>query len=134
LPTLRWVEDFDIEDLLGADLLEQLREGLASGLPPTPATQELLRPVLAHRAIAQGVFSLSVALTGASLRLLSDNEAVRQRQAAGPEVLSALSQQHHNYADNYQAKLATFLDELRPTAAPVLATLYDNSHSPSFVV
>jgi len=137
LPTLRQVEDFDIEDLLGADLLEQLREGLASGLPPTPATQELLRlvrPVLAHRALAQGVLSLSVALTGTSLRLLSDNEAVRQRQAASPEALSALSQQATAFADKYQAKLATYLDALRPTAPPVLATLYDNSNSPSFVV
>jgi hypothetical protein len=137
LPTLRRVEDFDIEDLLGAELLEELREGLASGLPPTPATRELLRlvrPVLAHRAIAQGVLSLSVALTGTSLRLLSDNEAVRERQAAKPEALSALSQQAIAYADKYQAKLATYLDALRPTAPPVLATLYDNSNSPSFVV
>jgi hypothetical protein len=137
LPTLRRVEDFDIEDLLGADLLEQLREGLASGLPPTPAAKELLRlvrPVLAHRAIAQGVVSLSVALTGTSLRLLSDNEAVRQRQAASPEALSALSQQAHGYADKYQAKLATYLDALRPTAPPVLTTRYDNSNSPSFLV
>ncbi len=137
LPTLRQVEDFDIEDLLGAELLEELRDGLASGLPPTPATRELLRlvrPVLAHRAIAQGVLSLSVALTGTSLRLLSDNEAVRQRQAASPEALSALSQAAHGYADKYQAKLATYLDALRPTAPPVLATLYDNSNSPSFWV
>jgi hypothetical protein len=137
LPTLRQVEDFDIEDLLGAELLEELREGLASSLPPTPATRELLRlvrPVLAHRAIAQGVLSLSVALTGTSPRLLSDNEAVRQRQAASPEALSALSQQAHGHADKYQAKLATYLDALRPTAPPVLATRYDNSNSPSFVV
>jgi hypothetical protein len=137
LPTLRRVEDFDIEDLLEPELLEELREGLASGLPPTPAARELLRlvrPVLAHRAIAQGVLSLSVALTGTSLRLLSDNEAVRQRQAASPEALSALSQQATAHADRYQARLATYLDALRPTAPPVLATLYDNSNSPSFVV
>ena len=137
LPTLRRVEDFDIEDLLGAELLEELREGLASGETPSAEAKQLLRlvrPVLAHRAIAQGVLSLSVALTGTSLRLLSDNEAVRQRQAATLEALSALSQQAYGHADRYQAKLAAYLDELRPTAAPVTATLYDNSNSPSFVV
>ena len=137
LPTLRRVEDFDIEDLLGAELLEELREGLASGLPPAPAAAELLRlvrPVLAHRAIAQGITSLSVALTGTSLRLLSDNEAVRQRQAASPDALSALSQQAGSYADKYQAKLATYLDALRPEDAPVTVELYDNSGKPSFWV
>ena len=137
LPTLRRVEDFDIEDLLGAELLEELREGLASSLPPTPAATELLRlvrPVLAHRAIAQGITSLSVALTGTSLRLLSDNEAVRQRQAASPEALSALSQQAGSYADRYQAKLAAHIDALRPTATAVTVELYDNSDKPSFWV
>ena len=137
LPTLRRVEDFDIEDLLGADLLEQLRDGLASGQPPSADTRKLLslvRPVLAHRALAQGVLSLSVALTGTSLRLLSDNEAVRQRQAAPPEALSALSQQATAHADRYQGKLAAYLDELRPTAPPVQVELYDNSGKPSFWV
>jgi hypothetical protein len=137
LPTLRRVEDFDIEDLLGAELLEDLRDGLASGLPPTAATRELLRlvrPVLAHLALAQGVLSLSVALTGTSLRLLSDNEAVRQRQAASPDALSALSQQAYGHAARYQAKLAAYLDQLRPTAPPVTIELYDNSGKPSFWV
>ena len=137
LPTLRRVEDFEVNDLLGCDLLEQLREGLASGEKPSADTQKLLslvRPVLAHRAIAQGITSLSVALTGTSLRLLSDNEAVRQRQAAGPEALSALSQQAGSYADRYQAKLAAHLDALRPEAAPVTVELYDNQGKPSFWV
>jgi len=137
LPTLRRVEDFEITDLLGEERLEQLREGLASGEAPSPEAAKLLRlvrPVLAHRALAQGILSLSVALTGTSLRLLSDNEAVRERQAAPPEALSALSQQATGHADRYQAKLAEYLDALTPTAAPLTVELYDNSNSPSFVV
>lgn len=85
LPRLRQVEDFDICDLLGEELLEQLRDGLASGEEPSAETRKLLnlvRPVLAHRAFAHGVLSLSVALTGTSLRLLSDNEAIRERLAS----------------------------------------------------
>ena len=137
LPTLRQVEEFEIGDVLGADLLEQLREGLASGEAPSPATARLLglvRPVLAHRAFAQGVLSLSVALTGASLRLLSDNEAVRQRQAATPEAVSALSQQATATADRYQAKLVAHLDALTPTVAPQAVQVRDNTGSPTFWV
>ena len=137
LPTLRQVEDFAISDLLGEELLERLREGLASGEEPSAETKKLLhlvRPVLAHRALAQGVLSLSVALTGTNLRLLSDNEAVRQRLAAPPEALSALSQQATLTADRYQARLATYLDGLQPAAAPVAAQLRDNTGSPTFWV
>jgi len=137
LPTLRRVEDFDIADLLGDELLEQLRDGLAGGEEPRAETRKLLglvRPVLAHRAIAQGVLSLSVALTGTSLRLLSDNEAVRQRLAAPPEALSALSQQATAHADRYQAKLAAHLDALSPAAVPVSVELRDNTGSPTFWV
>ena len=137
LPTLRQVEEFEVGDVLGADLLEQLREGLASGEEPSPATARLLglvRPVLAHRAFAQGVLSLSVALTGTSLRLLSDNEAVRQRLAATPEAVSALSQQAMATADRYQAKLVAYLDALTPTAAPQAVQVRDNTGSPAFWV
>jgi len=137
LPTLRQVEEFEIADVLGEDLLEQLREGLASGEEPSADTRQLLglvRPVLAHRAFAQGVLSLSVALTGASLRLLSDNEAIRQRQAASPEAVSALSQQAMRTADRYQAKLVAYLDALTPTAAPQAVQVRDNAGSPTFWV
>ena len=137
LPTIRQVEDFELSDVLGEELLEQLREGLASGEEPSAEARKLLglvRPVVAHRALAQGILSLNVALTGTSLRLLPDNEAVRQRQAATPEALSALSQQATAAADRYQARLAAYLDQLRPTAAPVAYELPDNANSPSFWV
>lgn len=135
LPTLRQVEAFEISDLLGEQLLEDLYDGLESGLPPTAATAKLLglvRPVVAHRALAQGILSLNVALTGTSLRLLSDNEAVRQRLAADEKTVSALSQQATANADKAQAKLATYLDQQRPTEPAVSAVLPDNSGSPSF--
>ncbi|MGI4871220.1 MAG: DUF6712 family protein [Janthinobacterium lividum] len=138
LPTLRQVENFELSDLLGEQLLEDLRDGLASGLAPAPDTQKLLslvRPVLAHRALAQGVLNLNVALTGTTLRLLSDNEAVRQRQAASPEAVSALSQQATASADRYQARLVAWLDAQRPATAPAQAAeLVDNSNSSSFWV
>ncbi|MBO2007549.1 DUF6712 family protein [Hymenobacter negativus] len=137
LPTLRQVEEFEIGDVLGADLLEQLREGLAGGEQPSPETTKLLglvRPVLAHRAFAQGVLSLSVALSGASLRLLTDNEAIRERQAASPAAVSALSQQAIATADRYQAKLVAHLDALTPTAAPQAVQVRDNTGSPTFWV
>lgn len=137
LPTLRQVEEFEIGDLLQEELLEQLRDGLASGEEPAAETKKLLglvRPVLAHRALAQGILSLSVALTGTSLRLLSDNEAVRQRLAVDEKTISALSQQATAAADKWQAKLATYLDAQRPTEPTALAELYDNSNSKSFLV
>jgi len=137
LPTLRQVEEFEINDLLGEQLLEDLRDGLESGLPPSAATKQLLglvRPVLAHRALAQGILSLSVALTGTTLRLLSDNEAVRQRLAADEKAISNLSQQATANADKWQAKLAAYLDAQRPTEPTVSAELYDNTGSKSFVV
>ncbi|MGI4835115.1 MAG: DUF6712 family protein [Janthinobacterium lividum] len=138
LPSLRQVEEFDIAELLGEDLLETLQEGLASGEPPSADTTKLLslvRPVLAHRAIAQGILSMSVALTGSTMRVLSDNEAVRQRQALGPEEVSALSQQASSLAEKYRAKLASYLDARQPApAATVSAELYDNAGKPSFWV
>ena len=137
LPTLRQVEEFEISELLGPDLLEDLRDGLQSGLPPSADTVKLLglvRPVLAHRALAQGILSMSVALTGTSLRLLSDNEAVRQRLAADEKTISALSQQATATADKWQARLAAYLDEQRPTEPSVSAELHDNSGKPSFWV
>jgi hypothetical protein len=135
LPTLRQVEEFEINDLLGETLLEDLRDGLESGLPPAADTKQLLglvRPVLAHRALAQGILSMSVALTGTTLRLLSDNEAVRQRLAADEKAISALSQQATASADKWQAKLAAYLDEQRPTEPTVSAELPDNRGSKSF--
>jgi hypothetical protein len=137
LPTLRQVEEFEINDLLGETLLEDLRDGLESGLPPAADTKQLLglvRPVLAHRALAQGILSMSVALTGTTLRLLSDNEAVRQRLAADEKAISALSQQATASADKWQAKLAAYLDEQRPTEPTVSAELPDNRGSKSFWV
>jgi hypothetical protein len=137
LPTLRQVEEFEIGDLLGEQLLEDLRDGLESGLPPSAATKQLLglvRPVLAHRALAQGILSMSVALTGTTLRLLSDNEAVRQRLAADEKAISNLSQQATANADKWQAKLAAYLDEQRPTEPTVSAELHDNTGSKSFWV
>lgn len=137
LPTLRQVEEFELGDLLGEELLEQLRDGLASGDEPSAETKKLLglvRPLLAHRALAQGILSMSVALTGTSLRLLSDNEAVRQRLAVDEKTISALSQQATAAADKWQAKLAAYLDAQRPTAPPVSAELYDNQGKPSFWV
>jgi hypothetical protein len=137
LPTLRQVEEFEISDLLGEELLEQLRDGLASGEEPAADTKKLLglvRPVLAHRALAQGILSMSVALTGTSLRLLSDNEAVRQRLAVDEKTISALSQQATAAANKWQTRLAEYIDAKRPEAVPVLAELYDNSNSKSFIV
>lgn len=135
LPTLRQVEEFEISELLGEQLLEDLRDGLESGATPSAGTVQLLklvRPVLAHRALAQGILSMQVSLTGTSLRLLSDNEAVRQRLAVDEKTISSLSQQATAAADKAQAKLATYLDAQRPTAPPVSAELYDNRGKPSF--
>ncbi|MDB5268222.1 MAG: hypothetical protein JWP58_1262 [Hymenobacter sp.] len=137
LPTLRQVEEFELCDVLGEELLEQLRAGLASGEAPSTETQKLLglvRPLVAHQAFANGILNLSVALTGTSLRLLSDNEAVRQRQAAPSEAVSALSQQAQAAATKYQARLVAYLDSLTPTAAPQAGQVRDNAGSPTFWV
>jgi len=137
LPTLRQVEEFEINDLLGETLLEDLRDGLQSGAKPSAAAAKLLslvRPVLAHRALAQGILSMQVALTGTSLRLLSDNEAVRQRLAVDEKTISNLSQQATAAAERAQTKLAAYLDQQRPTEPSVSAELYDNTGSKSFVV
>ena len=93
-----------------------------------------MRPVLAHRALAQGILSMSVSLTGTSLRLLSDNEAVRQRLAVSEATISSLSQQATAAADKWQAKLSAYIDEQRPTEPPVTPELYDNQGKPSFCV
>jgi hypothetical protein len=89
---------------------------------------------VAHQAFANGILNLSVALTGTSLRLLSDNEAVRQRLAAPAETVSALSQQAQAAATKYQARLVAYLDSLTPTAAPQAVQVRDNAGSASFWV
>ena len=137
LPTLRQVEECELCDVRGEELLEQLRDGLASGEDPSAETRKLLglvRPFVAHQAFANGILNLNVALTGTSLRLLSDNESVRQRQAAPPEAVSALSQQAQAAATKYQARLVAYLDSLTPMAAPQAVQVRDNAGSATFWV
>jgi hypothetical protein len=81
-----------------------------------------------------GILSLSVALTGNTLRLLSDNEAVRKRLAADEKAVSFLSQQATANAGRWQAKLAAYLDKQRPTESTRSAQLHDNRGSKSFAV
>ncbi|WP_375418118.1 DUF6712 family protein [uncultured Hymenobacter sp.] len=139
LPFLSRVEELDLRPLLGNERLDALHEALAAGPALSAADKDLLaavRPALAHGAMAAALPELSVSVTGAGIRVLSDNDGIRQRQAASPEVVAGLSRRAQGLATQYLERLNRLVDAGRtaPGDEPWAAELPDNSNSPSFRV
>lgn len=134
LPFLQRVEHLELRPLLGKERLAALHAALASG-QPDPADLELLelvRPALAHLTMATALPELSVSITGAGIRLLSDNDGIRERQAAPSDVVAALSRKAQTLATQYLEELNRFVDAGRPEEEPWAVTLPDNAGKPSF--
>lgn len=136
LPFLARVEALELRPLLGDDALDALRAALAAGTLSAVDKQLLaaVRPALAHLTMATALPELSVSITGAGIRVLSDNDGIRQRQAASADTVAALSRKAQGLATQYLEQLNRLVDAGRPQAEPWAAELPDNSNSPSFRV
>ncbi|MBF9239455.1 hypothetical protein I2I05_18830 [Hymenobacter sp. BT683] len=136
LPFLQRVEELELAPLLGEDRLAALRTALRSGAPSQPDQKllALVRPALAHLTMAAALPELSVSITGAGIRVLSDNDGIRQRQAASADVVGALSRKALGLATQYLERLRRHLDAESPLAEVRAAELFDNSGKPTFVV
>ena len=137
LPFLMRVEELEIRPLLGDERLDALHAALGSGEPLSAEDAKLLaavRPALAHLTMATALPELAVSVTGAGIRVLSDNDGIRERQAAKPDVVGALSVKAGQLATQYLERLNRLIDAGQPDEEPWAAELPDNSNSPSFRV
>ncbi|MCC2546409.1 hypothetical protein LJY25_08130 [Hymenobacter sp. BT175] len=136
LPALRRVEDLNLRPLLGDEACDELKARIV-GRTTTPADKkmlDLLRPALAHLGLSSALPELSIAITGSGFRLLSDNDSIRQSQAAPAERVAALSRSEASIGTSYIERLKRHLDALHPEEESSAASLYDNAGKPSFVV
>lgn len=136
LPFMQRVEELDLRPLLGDAPLDDLKAALVAG--SLSDAQKLLlaavRPALAHLSMATALPELSVSITGAGIRVLSDNDGIRQRQAASADVVAALSRKAQGLATQYLERLNRLVDAGRPEAEPWAVELPDNTNSKSFRV
>ncbi|GAB2954827.1 hypothetical protein GCM10027048_20470 [Hymenobacter coalescens] len=136
LPYLRQVEDLEIRPLLGDELTDELKAALAARQLSAEQKQllEQLRPALAHRAYAVALPFLSISVTGRGIRLLSDNDGIRQRLAAPEKVVASLASAADQVATQYLERLKRHVDGGRPDAEPWAVTQHSNADRKSFRV
>jgi hypothetical protein len=136
LPYLRQVEDLEIRPLLGEVAMDALQDALAARELDEAQRKllELARPALAHRAYAVALPFLSISVTGRGIRLLSDNDGIRQRPAAPEKVVTNLAAAADKVATQYLEGLKRHIDAGRPEAEPWAVTQHSNEGRKSFRV
>ncbi|MDB5270080.1 MAG: hypothetical protein JWP58_3120 [Hymenobacter sp.] len=136
LPFLARVEELELRPLLGDERMDALHAALVAGNLSVgdAALLAAVRPALAHLTMATALPELSVSITGAGIRVLSDNDGIRQRQAAPADVVGALSRKAQGLATQYLERLNRYVDNTRPDEEPWAVTVPDNSGKPSFRV
>ncbi len=113
-PTMRKVEDFDVQHTLGKKLFKVIKQQLQAD-EVSPAYERLLadyiRPAVANLTIARAVLEKSVDVSdfGVSVNAVQDNSNSQQRQPAPLEKIKAVAQQLTDDGNKYLAMLA---DEL----------------------
>jgi hypothetical protein len=137
LPFLSRVEELELQPLLGDTRLALMHTALKEGGQLSDVDKEFIaavRPALAHRAMAIALPELAVSITGNGIRMLSDNDGIRQRHAASADVVAQLSRKADSVATQYLERLRRLIDSEEPEAEPTAAELPDNTNSPSFRV
>jgi hypothetical protein len=136
LPFMQRVEELELRPLLGDERLDALHLALQAGNLSAEEKKllDLVRPALAHRTMATALPELAVSITGSGIRVLADNDGIRERKAASATTLSALAAKADGVATQYLERLNRYIDAQQPEAEPWAAELPDNSNSPSFRV
>jgi hypothetical protein len=83
--------------------------GWATG-PDLDLLRERCRKVVAQYAVVEALPEVAVQLTGAGIRVLSDNDGIKQRFAAGERELSARMVKAMKLGEHYLEQLKIFLD------------------------
>lgn len=134
---MRRVEELEIADLVGRPRFEALKAAIVAGTL-TEADKTLwaaIKPALAHRTMVEALPELAVQVTSAGVRVLADNDGIRERKAATLPQLDKLVYNHTRYAKEYLAKLADLVDQTAAVEqAPRKPTIKDNTGSKAFRV
>lgn len=135
---MRQVEDLEILPLLGLARFDALKRALLEPATLTAADKELwqaIKPVVAHRALAAAVAELPLQVSSAGVRVLVDNDGIRERRAATPQQIENLRSNAERRATQYRTLLETLLDkQLTAGEEPHRKQLPDNTGSKSFRV
>jgi hypothetical protein len=118
LSVMRKVERFDLEAMLSADYLLELKTQLIAGTL-TPDNQlvldNYLRPALAHLVVAKAVFEVGLSFNGAAVELnvyRPDNANAKEADASLDELLKLKARQAHDDGVVYLTKLRRRLNML----------------------
>lgn len=111
--SIKRVEDIQIQDILGPDLLTDLKSKLKDdSLSETEtALVEKIKPVVAYYALADSLPHISFVLTSSGLRLLNENDGLKSNQLADPDLITARCQENINLGKRYEAILRNYLND-----------------------
>lgn len=142
LPLLRKSERFELEPLLGAAFLEELRELLKDRDLADPAKaaekrllEEYIRPALAHMVLARALRENAYRLNGDTLELavFLDNPSGNRQQLSTLNTTELLMQQRTRAENDARTYVARLLAYLNATASDeVFATFFGSDrYTPS---
>lgn len=111
LPYIQRAEQNYILPITCTELLDEIKAQLVAGTLTGHylTLTKLLRFALAQYAIAEAVAELPVELSGASIRFLPDNDAMRQSLAANADKISVVSANSMVKAQEYGEKARKFI-------------------------
>jgi hypothetical protein len=140
-PIIRRVEELEILPLVGQERFDALKAAILMPATLTATDKALwaaIKPALAHKVVEEALPELPVQVTANGLRVLSDNDGIRQRLAASLSQMEPLRRNAAKFATSYLEKLAGLIDTLnaaeQPTQEPRSYSLPDNTGSKCFRV
>jgi hypothetical protein len=119
-PFIDSVETESIEEMLGTTFFELIKaEILANNLSTEnkKLVDKYLIPLTANLVMVKSLLFVSIAVTPTGIRILSDNDSIRQRQAASPEQINGLVTRYSQEAERLKNLAIRFL-EANPTDYP----------------
>lgn len=137
-PYLRRIEELEVLPLLGPERFAELKARILTPALLTPADRELwaaIKPVVAHKALAAAVAELPLQVSSAGVRVLVDNDGIRERRAAAPAQIENMRRNAEQLGTQYFTRLAAFTDSLLAAGQePRRKQLPDNTGLKSFRV
>lgn len=144
---IRKAENLWIKPLLGSVLYDDVKAGImAKNLSEDLQTllDSYLIPVLVDRTLMEALPKISFQISTAGIRVLSDNDGVKQRLAADPQSVGAMVINYKASADQLTFEAKRFLEAnpekypsyaypISETGATRAPTEFDNKNKPSFL-
>lgn len=133
-PFIRRVEDLTLRPLLTDLAFDDLkaRERTGNLSDEDKGLLALIRPVVAHRALAEAIPEIAVAISGGGVRMLADHDGIRGRQTASDAQLDALARRTEATALAYLERLKRYLDTNTPAETQRAAELPENSRTAGY--